>query len=186
MGYSTILFANAMRKAGGKCYYSLEYSPEFAAVIMALVDLAGLSETVKVVVGKADVSLRRLHASKVLDRIDLLFLDHVKPLYIADLKLCEELGLVRPGSVLAADNVIKPGNPMYLAYVRSSVEEKRAQLEKAGGDAGKDRPDRDLKGNPNLVYESKMVKSFEPTGIPVRVQKLSISSLELTLRTGRS
>ena len=37
-------------------------------------------------------------------RIDLLFLDHYKPAYTRDLKLCEELGLVAQGSIYVADN----------------------------------------------------------------------------------
>ena len=167
VGYSTILFANAMRARGGKQYYSLENSPEFAAVIMALVDLAGLRDMVRVVVGKADASIRRLAASGAIDHVDLLFLDHVKPLYVADLKLCEQLGLIRPGSILAADNIIKPGNPLYLEYVHSTVAEKRARQKSQKDDAS--RPDQGLDGNPNLVYESKMVNSFEPTGVPVRL-----------------
>lgn len=103
-GYSAIAFGAALREAGGKRYYSLEYSPEFGAVISSLVDLAGLSDIVKVEIGASSASLRRLHREGTLDQIDLMFLDHVKPLYTPDLKLCEELGLVRPGSWLAADN----------------------------------------------------------------------------------
>lgn len=103
-GYSAIAFGAALREAGGKRYYSLEYNPEFGAVISSLVDLAGLGDIVKVEIGASSSSLRRLFADGVLKKIDLLFLDHVKPLYTSDLKLCEELGLVGPGSVLAADN----------------------------------------------------------------------------------
>lgn len=103
-GYSAIAFGAALREAGGKRYYSLEYNPEFGAVISSLVDLAGLSDVVKVEIGASSSSLRRLHQDGTLAKIDLLFLDHVKPLYTPDLKLCEELGLVGPGSVLAADN----------------------------------------------------------------------------------
>jgi catechol O-methyltransferase len=55
VGYSCILFGDAVRKAGGKRYISLERSPEFAAVVASLVDLAGLSDIVKVVVGSSDV-----------------------------------------------------------------------------------------------------------------------------------
>jgi catechol O-methyltransferase len=156
-------------------------NPEFAAVIMSLVDLAGLSDIVKVVVGKSDASIARLYHEGLLNHIDLMFLDHYKPAYATDLKLCEELGLVTPGSVLAADNVIYPGNPPYLEYVRKSVEEKR----KSSGETRRPEtlPDRTLNqykerygemrfnqsaGNPDLVYESKLVHSFEPTGEPVR------------------
>ena len=158
-------------------------NPEFAAVIMSLVELAGLSDVVKVVVGSSDASIARLYDAGLLKHIDLMFLDHYKPAYTTDLKLCEELKLVTPGSVMAADNVIKPGNPPYLEYVRSSVEEKRKKAqedEKAGKVEGI--PDRTVnqyakrygqmkfnasKGNPNLVYESKLNMSFEPTGVPV-------------------
>lgn len=116
-----------------------------------------------------------------------MFLDHYKPAYTTDLKLCEELKLVTPGSVLAADNVIKPGNPPYLEYVRSSVQQKRekAKAQVANGEAAK--PDERFAqkqvaqyakrveseklqtsaGNPDLVYESRLVESFEPTGVPV-------------------
>lgn len=103
-GYSAIAFGAALRDAGGKRFYSLEYDAEFGAVISSLVDLAGLQDVVKVEIGASSASLRRLYEDGSLKKIDLLFLDHVKPLYTPDLKLCEELGLIGPGSVLAADN----------------------------------------------------------------------------------
>ncbi|RYP40930.1 hypothetical protein DL767_001411 [Monosporascus sp. MG133] len=158
VGYSAIAFAAALRAAGGKQYFSLEMNPEFGAVISMLVDLAGLRDIVTVVVGASSDSLRRLHAEGKLGRIDLLFLDHYKPAYTMDLKLCEELGLVGPGSVYAADNVVKPGNPPYLEYVRSTVEQKRRSSRNADGATPK--------GNPNLVYESEFIEGWEPSGMP--------------------
>ncbi len=141
----------------------------------------------KVAIGSSDYSIKRLHDAGELKHIDLMFLDHYKPAYRPDLKLCEELKLVTPGSVLAADNVITPGNPPYLEYVRASVEQKRKWLEQSNG-TGAD-PDARVgqkhinqyakrgestalntsPGNPNLVYESKLNHSFEPTGDPVGV-----------------
>lgn len=184
IGYSCILFGNAVREAGGSRYFSLERNPEFAAVIASLADLAGLSDVIKVIVGSSDVSIKRLHSAGMLKHIDLMFLDHYKPAYTTDLKLCEELGLVTAGSVLAADNVIKPGNPPYLEYVRSTTEEKRKvragqtvngvdtrfadrtskQYQRRQGD---EKLDEARTGNPNLVYESKLVNSWEPSGVPV-------------------
>ena len=202
VGYSAVLFGNAVRKAGGKRYFSLERNPEFAAVILALVDLAGLSDIVKVCVGPSDRSIARLHAEGVLKHIDLMFLDHYKPAYTTDLKLVEHLKLVTPGSVLAADNVIKPGNPPYLKYVRSSVQEKRQSLKENNdgkyniedfADRSKNQyqktfaqeaPNLHFPGNPNLVYESKLIHSFEPTGVPVCAIFLTPWSA-LTVRTGR-
>ncbi|KAI0161367.1 catechol O-methyltransferase [Xylariaceae sp. FL1272] len=162
VGYSAIAFGAAQREAGGDAYYSLEKSPEFGNVIEKLVDLAGLSDTIKVKVGSSSDSLKQLHADGVLTSIDLLFLDHYKPLYTTDLKLCEELGLIGVGTVLAADNVIKPGNPPYLEYVRSSVEEKRRRLI--------DDRDSGPKGNPNLHYESQLVRGWEPSGVPDAIE----------------
>ena len=190
VGYSTVLFGDAVRRSGGRRYLSLERSPVFAAVVMAVVHLAGLSDFVSVVVGPSDASLRRLHNEGVIETIDLLFLDHSKPMYTRDLMLCEELRLIKPESVLAADNVIAPGNPPYLEYVRSSVQKKRQRYEgitsngnahrhtENSSDQSKDQvaewdseaslpPATEAKGNPNLVYESKLHEGFEPSGDPV-------------------
>lgn len=157
-----MLFGDAMRRSGGQQYICLEYNPEFAAVTSSLVDLAGLSSIVKVIVGAASTSLPRLHSAGELKKIDFLFLDHIKPAYLPDLKLCEALGLICPGTVLVADNVIKPGNPPYLEYVRSTVATKKQQRE------GANKEDLAACGDPSLVYESELIHSFEPTGIPVR------------------
>ncbi|KAG9895836.1 putative O-methyltransferase, partial [Aureobasidium melanogenum] len=181
IGYSCVLYADAVRKAGGKRYFSLERDPVFGAVISSLVDLAGLGDFVKVIIGSSAVSIKRLHTEGTLKHIDMMFLDHYKPAYKTDLKLCEELKLVTPGTVLAADNVIKPGNPPYLEYVRSSVAEKRKAAEESSDESNPDArfADRTAKqyanrqteeklqqsrGNPNLIYESKLVNSYEPSG----------------------
>ncbi|KAL9096143.1 MAG: hypothetical protein Q9165_001666 [Trypethelium subeluteriae] len=194
VGYSCILFGDAVKRSGGQRYYSLERHPVFGAVIMSLVNLAGLSDIVKVIIGTSDASIKRLHSSGDLKHIDLMFLDHYKPAYTTDLKLCEELRLIIPGSVLAADNVIKPGNPPYLEYVRSSVEQKRTAIQ-TNGPRGvdprfKDRTSKQYKveldlssskGNPDLVYDSRLVHSFEPTGVPVRPQNVCTRQQKIDL-----
>ncbi len=185
IGYSAVLFGDAARRAGGKKYYSLERDAGLAAVAMSLVDLAGLSNFVRVIVGPSADSIGRLYAADELKQIDLMFLDHYKPAYVTDLKLCEQLKLITPGTVLVADNVISPGNPPYLEYVRSGIKEKRMKYEQGNSDegttdafvsrvkdqyiksVGAEKLDTELKGNPNLIYESRMVHSFEPTGEPV-------------------
>ncbi|KAI9723829.1 MAG: hypothetical protein M1828_004079 [Chrysothrix sp. TS-e1954] len=238
VGYSTVLFGAALRDLGKELgvketrYFSLERDPVFAAVTASIVDLAGLSDTVKVLVGPSDEGIQRLFDAGRLDpkerQIDVLFLDHYKPAYTTDLKLCEELGLIKvpvhapaepsstssapsttrdhspwkgTGTVLCADNVVSPGNPPYLEYVRSSPSSKRsnaasalhASQQRSSGDAN---GDGDSKGNgdgvdarftgkikdmyahrvgeakldsmrvgdPGIVYESRLVESFEPTG----------------------
>ncbi|KAG6033271.1 hypothetical protein E4U41_006954 [Claviceps citrina] len=172
VGYSAILFADAVRAAGGKQYFCLEHNAEFASIIRKLADLAGLGDFVTIVIGDSAASLRQLKSQGLVTQIDLLFLDHYKPLYLRDLKLCEELGFVRPGTTLVADNVIKPGNPPYLAYVRGTVEQKTKSLaslsasRSAGGQTSETQNQDDPSGNPALIYESSLVESFEPTGVP--------------------
>jgi len=186
-GYSTILFASEAREAGGKKYFSLERSPKFAGVIKALVDFAGLGDFVEVIVGSSSESIKSLYQSGRIKNIDMMFLDHYKPAYTTDLKLCETLGIIGKGTVLAADNVIAPGNPPYLKYVRSTVQEKRMALAQQGQKdtdhftsrsaaqyGNVEDLDRDAKGNPNLVYKSQLVESFEPTGVPVSIPHSSV------------
>ncbi|KAB8208987.1 S-adenosyl-L-methionine-dependent methyltransferase [Aspergillus parasiticus] len=132
--------------------------------------LAGLRDFVRVIVGRRDVSLDRLYRSGEVSKIELMFLDHYKPAYLTDLKLGEHHGMIVPGLVLAADNVLYPGNPPYLEYVRSSVEQKR-ETAKGGPMKGYnveriserqvnsympegDTPAFEVIGNPNLVYQS--------------------------------
>jgi catechol O-methyltransferase len=155
VGYSTILFGDAVRRAGGKRYFSVEKNPMFAAVALKLVDLAGLRDTVRVVIGSAAESIQNLHSEGAFpnERVDAVFFDHDKPCYTADLKLCERLGLIGKGTLLIADNMIIPGNPEYEAYVRASVAEKRSMDSKA-----------EEKGNPNLQYASRSITSYEPNG----------------------
>lgn len=122
IGYSAILFADAMSRAGVKSpvVWTLEASQEYADIAAKFVDLAGLSHIVKIIVGPAEESLRRLKSDGVLGQgIDVLFLDHVEDLYEHDLKVCEELELLKAGSVILADNALRPGAPEYVKYVRA-------------------------------------------------------------------
>ncbi|KAG5940573.1 hypothetical protein E4U59_002334 [Claviceps monticola] len=179
VGYSAILFADAVRAAGGKHFYCLEHNPEFFSIIRMLCELAGLGDFVTVIYGDSAECLRQLKSQGLFTHIDMLFLDHYKPLYLRDLKLCEDLGFINPGTTLVADNVIKPGNPPYLAYVRATPEEKKkmaasADESRSAGGAGsaenETSVEEDPKGNPSLIYESSLVESFEPTGIPDGVE----------------
>ncbi|RAQ48840.1 O-methyltransferase [Aspergillus flavus] len=111
MGYSAILSGDAVRRNGSERYLSLELNPEWAAIANMLIELAGLRDFVRVIVGRSDVSLDKLYRSGEVSKIKLMFLDHYKPAYLTNLKLCEHHGMIVSGSALAADNVLYPGNP---------------------------------------------------------------------------
>ncbi|OJJ39942.1 hypothetical protein ASPWEDRAFT_37814 [Aspergillus wentii DTO 134E9] len=159
VGYSTILFADAVRKAGGKKYLSLELSPTFATVSKALVQLAGLDDIVEYMIGPCRDSLRALRSTRS-GALDLIFLDHAKFAYTNDLKLCEELALVGQGTTLVADNVICPGNPKYLEYLRSPPAKK---IEEAKTVEAEKSVDVSI-GNPRLIYDTSLVYGLAPTG----------------------
>ncbi|KAH6692092.1 S-adenosyl-L-methionine-dependent methyltransferase [Leptodontidium sp. MPI-SDFR-AT-0119] len=130
LGYSAILFADAMRRARDSQLasgtvrgqelrvWSIEISEDFASIARQFIDLAGLGDIIAVVVGTADVVLKKLKDEGKLGGVDMLFLDHVEKLYVKDFKVVEELGLLRKGAVIAADNVVRPGAPEYREFVR--------------------------------------------------------------------
>lgn len=132
IGYSAIALGAALRELnlGQKVsYFSFEKNPLMAAITSSLVELAGLKDVVHVHVGPASESVVRLVAEGKLEKgsIDFMLLDHWKNVYVSDLQLCEELSLLREGSVVFADNILLPGAPEYLAYVKKGVAEKSAE-----------------------------------------------------------
>jgi len=102
--------------------FSMELEGDFVKIIRDFVGLAGLNGTVEVIQGKSGDSLRLLKSERRIESVDVLFLDHWKDFYLPDLRLCEELGLLRVGSVIVADNTDFPGAPDYLKYVEAGGE----------------------------------------------------------------
>ncbi|EJU01175.1 hypothetical protein DACRYDRAFT_100640 [Dacryopinax primogenitus] len=106
-------------------YICLEKSASYAHVANTLLGLAGLGDITKILIGPSTRSILKLHALLPAlapgTQFDLVFLDHHKPHYTMDLKALEEGGWVGKGTTVVADNVIKPGNPRYLAYVRGKT-----------------------------------------------------------------
>ncbi len=103
-GYSTINLARAL-PPGGKLI-TLELDPHHAEVALANVAHAGLAHAVELRLGPALDSLAQLQAEHA-EPFDLIFLDANKdgyPLYFT-----AALKLVRPGSLILADNVIRDG-----------------------------------------------------------------------------
>ncbi|WVR04199.1 hypothetical protein IAU60_001199 [Kwoniella sp. DSM 27419] len=174
-------------------YISLEKSEVYATTARGAFELAGLDKVIRVITGSSTPNLKSLreilHMPKPM-QFDMVFLDHLKPLYTIDLKVLEEEGLVGPGTVLVADNVVKPGNPAYLSWVRATPEQKRAVLAKGRlttqppttpnppeaewQDAFHDGPIEETRwapdeaegitadGDPGLVYSSEMLDGWDP------------------------
>ncbi len=112
-GYSSIMLAHTFGPEAR--ITSIEIDEDAVRSSRANVEVAGLSDRIRFVHGPSTKMLETLEGP-----FDLVFLDHWKDLYKRDLERIEERGLIRPGSIVVADNVgdlFDPGE--YLAYVRS-------------------------------------------------------------------
>jgi catechol O-methyltransferase len=50
--------------------------------------------------------------------VGFVLIDHEKSRYVPDMQALEESKLLKKGGVVAADNILIPGAPEYLAYVK--------------------------------------------------------------------
>ncbi len=103
-GYSTIWLAQALPADGQLT--TLELNPAHADVAAANLKRAGLADRVRIRVGPARDTLREL-AGEGGPPFDLVFIDADKTGYPEYLSLV--MGLVRRGSVIIADNVVRDG-----------------------------------------------------------------------------
>uniref|UniRef100_A0A3Q1HX85 catechol O-methyltransferase n=2 Tax=Anabas testudineus TaxID=64144 RepID=A0A3Q1HX85_ANATE len=117
-GYSTVRIASLLPPHAK--LITLEFNPDFAAVARQVIAWAGLQGKVQLVEGASGDWIPKMKEQFGVKTFDLVFLDHWKDRYLPDTKLMEECGLLRKGSILLADNVICPGTPDYLEYVRNS------------------------------------------------------------------
>ncbi|KAL7406977.1 hypothetical protein ABVT39_001056 [Epinephelus coioides] len=117
-GYSTVRIASLLPPHGK--LITLEFNPDYAAIARQVIAWAGLEDKVHLVEGASGDWIPKMKEQFGVKSFDLIFLDHWKDRYLPDAKLMEECNLLRKGSVLLADNVICPGTPDYLEFVRSS------------------------------------------------------------------
>ncbi|CAN2389198.1 catechol O-methyltransferase activity [Pristimantis euphronides] len=117
-GYSTLRIAHLLPP--GARLITIEMNPHYAQVAREMFQHAGVDAQVELLVGSSSALIPQLKKKLDIEKFDLVFIDHWKVSYLPDTKLLEECGLLKPGSVLLADNVICPGAPDYLDYVRNS------------------------------------------------------------------
>jgi len=116
-GYSSIQLALA---CPGVQITSIEGDPGLAVIARSLIAYAGLAHVVDVRVGHSQDVLPHLGQNDVSEHMqpfDLVFFDQRGSCYSADLMVLEQLGAVARGTVVVADNVLKPGAPAFLWHV---------------------------------------------------------------------
>ncbi|XP_061544350.1 catechol O-methyltransferase B isoform X2 [Phycodurus eques] len=121
-GYSTVRIASLLPPHAK--LITLEFNPDYAAIARQVIAWAGVGNKVKLIEGESGEWIPKLKEQFAVKTFDLVFLDHWKNRYLLDTKLMEECCLLRKGSILLADNVICPGTPDYLEYVRNSPQYK--------------------------------------------------------------
>ncbi|XP_014799483.1 PREDICTED: catechol O-methyltransferase [Calidris pugnax] len=117
-GYSAVRIARLL-KAGARLL-TVEFNPEFAAIAKQIIEFAGVQDKVKILEGPSEEIIPQLKKKYEVDTLDFVFLDHWKDKYTPDTILIQECNLLRKGSVLLADNVIVPGAPEFLKYIRNN------------------------------------------------------------------
>ncbi|WP_330180569.1 class I SAM-dependent methyltransferase [Nocardia sp. NBC_01503] len=121
-GYSAVRIGRLLDS--GARLVSVEFSAANAEVARAIIAHAGLSDRVTVLVGTigdGGETMHRLALDHGFDSgtVDLIFLDHAKEAYLADLRTILAAGWLRAGTMVVADNVRVPGVPDYRAYMRT-------------------------------------------------------------------
>jgi catechol O-methyltransferase len=98
IGYSAILIA---MNTDSKAYlYSVDPDKNSIAISKQMLNFSGLINKVSFVNLTAEEAIQTFK-----DPFDFVFVDHVKKRYFSDLILLEKSKLLRPGSVVFADNV---------------------------------------------------------------------------------
>lgn len=129
-GYSSARFATGRIAQGHRCelepcVVSVELDLAHAAIARNFLAHAGLLHAVEVLVGYSEDVLPRaaMHLrSRLRGRVEevrdgpvaLLFFDQRGSKYVADIQTLEAHNLLCEGAVVIADNVLKPGAPLFL------------------------------------------------------------------------
>jgi len=122
VGYSAIRMARKLTKEGR--LFSVEFNEANAVIARKIIDHAGLSERIEVVVGTLGDGGKTLDYLETIGslsegRLDFVFIDHAKDAYLPDLLRILEKGWLHRGSIVVADNIKVPGAPKYHAYMKA-------------------------------------------------------------------
>uniref|UniRef100_A0A8C4USR1 catechol O-methyltransferase n=1 Tax=Falco tinnunculus TaxID=100819 RepID=A0A8C4USR1_FALTI len=117
-GYSAVRIARLLKP--GARLLTVEFNPEFAAIAKQMIEFAGVQDKVKLLEGPSEEIIPQLKKKYEVGTLDFVFLDHWKDRYTPDTILLQECNLLKKGSVLLADNIIVPGAPEFINYIRNN------------------------------------------------------------------
>lgn len=116
VGYSAMNLARAVRPHGGRVV-SIEVDPIHVTIVRNMVEYAGMSDSVDVWTGYCYDVIPHLLDTYGPQSFGMVFMDQKGTRFHTDLELLERLGLLADGAVILADNVLKPGAPLYIWHL---------------------------------------------------------------------
>ena len=118
LGYSSLRIISHL--ADDALLVTIEADSQSAAVARSIHQHAGVVDRIKIINDYTENVIPHLSKDFKVDSFDFIFIDHFKDVYLRDLKMLEEVGLIKSGTMIVADNVIYPGAPDYLEYIRNN------------------------------------------------------------------
>ena len=118
LGYSSLRMAAQLPKDAH--IISIEFDEHSADIARAIHQYAGVDKRITIINGDTEKVIPGLRDTYHVDSFDFIFIDHWKEVYLRDFKLLESCNLIQSGTMIVADNVIYPGAPDYLDYVRNN------------------------------------------------------------------
>ncbi len=118
MGYSSLRIVSQL--SPDALFITIEADSYSAEIARSIHEYAGVADRIKIINDYTQNILPHLTKDYHVDSFDLIFIDHYKDVYLRDFKILEDVGLITSGTMIVADNVIYPGAPDYLEYVRNN------------------------------------------------------------------
>ncbi|CAF2440810.1 unnamed protein product [Rotaria sp. Silwood2] len=118
LGYSSLRIISQL--PDDALFITIEVDSQSAEIAHTILEYAGVNNRVKIINDYTNNVIPHLSENFNIDSFDFIFLDHFKEVYLRDFKMLEDVGLIKCGTVILADNVIRPGTPDYLNYVRNN------------------------------------------------------------------
>ncbi|XP_063310512.1 catechol O-methyltransferase-like [Pelobates fuscus] len=117
-GYSATRIARLLKP--GARLFTVEMNPIHAAVAKQILEFAGVQDKVHILQSSTHDILPKLKTEYAVENFDFVFIDHYGDRYKPDTVLLEDLGLLRKGTVLVADNAGFSNAAEFLDHVRKS------------------------------------------------------------------
>merc|ERR1711964_165550 len=99
---------------------TFELDPEVACLATNLIAYAGMSDTVEVWIGSCEDLAGRLVERLGPKSVGLVYMDHNQITYHEDIAALAALGVLSEGATFVATQVLKPGAPLLLWWLKQA------------------------------------------------------------------